>query len=139
MSTVSLTRRVTFGAAHRYHRAEWSAAQNEAAFGKCARLPWHGHSYVVDVTVRGEIDPQTGMCVSLAALDAALAAEVVARWDHQVLNTSDAAFAEGAKIPTCEEMARLIAERVQPHLAAPARVTRVTVAESDTLSATWET
>ena len=63
-----LTRRVTFAAAHRYRRPEWSDEQNERAFGACARPNYHGHGYSCDVTVTGEVDPLTGMLVDLAVL-----------------------------------------------------------------------
>ena len=61
--TVSLTRRVQFAAAHRYRRAEWDEERNVAAFGKCARLEYHGHTYTVDITVSGDVDSLTGMIV----------------------------------------------------------------------------
>jgi len=59
-----LTRRVTFAAAHRYRRPDWSEEKNFRTFGLCARENYHGHSYVCDVTVTGEIDPTTGMVVA---------------------------------------------------------------------------
>ena len=72
MPRASLTRAVEFPAGHRYHRPEWDAARNEATFGPCSRAPGHGHNYRVEVTVRGEIDPETGMIVDLAVLDRGL-------------------------------------------------------------------
>src|SRR6185503_1006098 len=60
-----LTRRVTFAAAHRYRVPEWSNERNEQVFGLCSRPSYHGHSYVCDVTVRGEIDAVTGFAVDL--------------------------------------------------------------------------
>jgi len=133
----SLTRRVTFAAAHRYRRPEWDDARNEAVFGLCARPEYHGHSYVCDVTVGGPVDPATGMIVDLRVLDAALQREVMARFDHRNLNTDVAEFADGKLIPTGENLARLIAERVQAALGDAARVSSVTVAEDASLSATW--
>lgn len=133
----SLTRRVTFAAAHRYRRPEWDDAKNEAVFGLCARPEYHGHTYTCDVTVSGPVDAATGMIVDLRLLDAALATEVMARFDHRTLNTDVAEFADGRLIPTGENLARLIAERVQSALGAAARVSSVTVAEDATLSATW--
>ena len=98
---LSLTRRVQFAAAHRYRRAEWTEAQNVAAFGKCARPEYHGHTYTVDVTVSGTVDPLTGMLVDLPALDAAIAQEITARFDHRTLNTDVAEFLEpNGFIPT---------------------------------------
>jgi 6-pyruvoyltetrahydropterin/6-carboxytetrahydropterin synthase len=77
------------------------------------------------------------MIVDLRVLDGALRTEVVERFDHHNLNTDVAEFAEGKQVPTGENLARLIAERVQRSLGAAALVTQVTVAEDATLSATW--
>jgi 6-pyruvoyltetrahydropterin/6-carboxytetrahydropterin synthase len=133
----SLTRRVSFSAAHRYRRPEWDDAKNEEVFGLCARREYHGHTYVCDVTVSGPVDETTGMVVDLRELDRALRAEVVERFDHRNLNTDVAEFAEGRQIPTGENLARLIARNVQHAIGAGAVVTQVTVAEDATLSATW--
>jgi len=133
-----LTRRVTFAAAHRYRIAEWSDAQNERVFGLCARPSYHGHSYVCDVTVTGEVDPVTGFVVDLGLLDRVLQREVRERLDHRNINTDVPEFADGRLIPTGENLARFIADGVQRGLGAAARVTRVVVAEDSTLSTTYE-
>ena len=138
MGRSTLTRRVTFAAAHRYRRPEWDDAQNEAAFGACARPQYHGHSYVCDVTVSGPVDERTGMILDLRLLDEALAIEVTGRFDHRNLNTDIPEFADGLAIPTGENLARLIAERVQAAIGNTASVTLVTVAEDATLSASWQ-
>jgi 6-pyruvoyltetrahydropterin/6-carboxytetrahydropterin synthase len=136
--TLTLTRRVQFAAAHRYRRAEWTEAQNVAAFGKCARPEYHGHTYTVDVTVSGAVDPLTGMIVDLPVLDAAIAREITDRFDHRTLNTDVDEFIEPhGLIPTGENIARVIAGRMQGALGNAARVTRVVVAEDPTLSSTW--
>ncbi len=132
-----LTRRTTFAAAHRYRRPEWDDATNARVFGLCARPNYHGHTYVCDVTVRGTVDPQTGFVVDLGRLDALLRTEVRERLDHANLNLDVPDFAEGRRIPTCEELAAWIADRVQAGLGDAAVVTEVRVAEDDTLSATW--
>lgn len=143
MALASLTRRVSFAAAHRYRRPEWSDARNAEVFGPCARPSFHGHSYVCQVTVRGRIDETTGFCVDLGLLDRILGDEVRERFDHRNLNTDVPEFADGAQIPSGENLARLIATRVQARLAdalgggAP-RVERVVVAEDESLSATFE-
>ena len=137
MHAASLTRRVTFSAAHRYRRPEWDDAKNEEVFGLCAREQYHGHTYTCDVTVSGPVDALTGMVVDLRALDRVLRAEVVERFDHRNLNTDIAEFGEGKEIPTGENLARLIAENVQRSLGPLAAVSVVTVAEDSTLSATW--
>ena len=133
-----LTRRVTFAAAHRYRVAGWSDERNVATFGLCARPNFHGHSYVCDVTVTGVVDPVTGFLTDLAALDRALQREVRERLDHANLNLDVPEFGDGGLMPTGENLARYIAERVQAGLEGAARVTRVTVAEDATLSATYE-
>jgi 6-pyruvoyltetrahydropterin/6-carboxytetrahydropterin synthase len=133
-----LTRRVTFAAAHRYRIAEWSDERNAAAFGACARPNFHGHSYVCDVTVAGKVDPVTGFLVDLPLLDRALQAEVRDRFDHANINLDVEEFADGGLMPTGENLARFICERVQAAIGTAARVTRVVVSEDLTLSATYE-
>ena len=137
--TLSLTRRVTFTAAHRYQRPEWSAAQNAERFGK-ALMEFHSHDYLCDVTVSGAIDETTGTIVDLGLLDRVLRAEVVERFDQRRLNVDVEEFAGGGQMPTGENLARLIAHRVQRALdeaGAGVAVTEVTVAEDPTLSSTW--
>ena len=134
----SLTRRVTFAAAHRYRIAEWSEERNAATFGACARPNYHGHSYTCDVTVTGPLDPVTGFVVDLGLLDRVLLAEVRQRFDHANINLDVPEFHDGGLVPTGENLARFITERVQAALGQAIRVVRVTVAEDDTLSATHE-
>ena len=133
---VSLTRRVTFAAAHRYRVPEWSDDENERVFGLCARPSYHGHSYVCEVTVSGAIDPRTGFVADLGVLDRVLATEVRDRFDHRNINTDVPEFADGQLVPTGENLAAFIMERVQAALADAVRVTSVTVAEDDSLRCT---
>ncbi|CAA9307730.1 MAG: 6-pyruvoyl tetrahydrobiopterin synthase [uncultured Gemmatimonadaceae bacterium] len=137
MAHAELTRRVAFAAAHRYRRPEWDDARNEATFGLCARPSYHGHSYTCDVTVRGPIDATTGFVVDLGELDRVLAREVRDRFDHRNINLDVPEFADGRQVPTGENLARFIFERVQAALGARADVAQVTVAEDATLSATY--
>lgn len=137
MPRLSLTRRVVFAAAHRYRRPEWSEARNLEVFGACARAPWHGHTYTCDVSVAGPLDAMTGFVVDLRALDEILDREVMARFDHRTINTDVAEFAEGRLVPSCENLAAFIADRVQAACGARAQVTRVWLSESPTLWAEW--
>src|SRR5437763_15356028 len=132
-----LTRRVTFAAAHRYRIATWADERNEQVFGACARPRYHGHSDVCDVTVSGEIDGTTGMVIDLGLLDRILDVEVRQRFDHRNINVDVPEFGEGKLVPTGENLARFIFERVERELPKPARVMRVTVGEDDSLSATY--
>ena len=129
MSRATLTRRVTFSAAHRYRRPEWDDARNREVFGACAHPNWHGHTYTCEVTVGGEVDPVTGFCADLGALDRALAERVVAALDHRNLVLDVPAFAEGALIPTGENVAWWIAREVQAALGPSTRVERVRLSE----------
>ena len=137
MPTTMLTRRVTFAAAHRYRRPEWDDARNTAAFGPCARPNYHGHSYVCDVTVRGSVDPLTGFIVDLGVLDRALQAEVRDVFDHRNINLDVPEFADGRLVPSGENLARFILERIQQALGSASTVTSVSVAEDETLRATY--
>ena len=132
-----LTRRVTFAAAHRYRRPDWSDEQNERVFGRCARESFHGHSYTCEVTVTGPVAHETGMLVDLGVLDDILRVEVRERFDHRNINLDVAEFADGKLIPTGEELARFIFEHVQVRLGDAARVVEVVVAEDETLRASF--
>lgn len=140
MASAELTRRITFAAAHRYRRPEWSDAENERVFGLCARPNFHGHTYTCDVTVHGEIDAHTGFAVDLGALDRVLAAEVRERFDHSNINQDIPEFGDGKLVPTGENLARFIFVCVAEALktaGVKAKVSQVTVAEDATLSSTY--
>jgi 6-pyruvoyltetrahydropterin/6-carboxytetrahydropterin synthase len=109
---VYATRKFTFSSAHRYWRPEWSAEDNTRIFGNLT-VP-HGHNYVLEVTVRGAIDPATGMVMDLGELKRLVGDLVVSRFDHADLNR-DAVFASGA-IPTTENLVRAIWDLLVPKL-----------------------
>jgi 6-pyruvoyltetrahydropterin/6-carboxytetrahydropterin synthase len=137
MPTATLTRRVTFAAAHRYRRPEWDDARNESVFGACARTTFHGHSYACEVTVRGPIDDTTGFVIDLGVLDRALQREVRDRFDHRNINVDVPEFADGKLVPTGENLARFIFERVQRAIGPAGVVTLVSVAEDESLRASY--
>jgi 6-pyruvoyltetrahydropterin/6-carboxytetrahydropterin synthase len=137
LASATLTRRVSFSAAHRYSRPEWSDEKNATTFGACAWPNYHGHTYVCDVTVGGPIDEATGFVVDLGVLDKILTKQVKERFDHRNINLDVPEFGDGKLIPTGENLARFIFERVDRELPKPATVMRVTVGEDDTLSATY--
>ena len=109
---VYATRKFTFSSAHRYWRPEWSADDNTRVFGNLT-VP-HGHNYVLEVTVRGAVDPATGMVMDLVELKRLVGDLVVSRFDHADLNR-DAVFASGA-IPTTENLVRAIWDLLVPKL-----------------------
>jgi 6-pyruvoyltetrahydropterin/6-carboxytetrahydropterin synthase len=98
--TVAVTRRFTFAAAHRYGRPGWSDAENRAHFGALARI--HGHTYTLEVTLRGPVDPRTGMVVDLEELKRVVDETVLARFDHTFIN-DDPAFPPDV-LPTTENL-----------------------------------
>lgn len=135
MSRANLTRAVEFPAGHRYHRPDWDAARNEATFGPCSRAPGHGHNYRVEVTVRGEIDPDTGMVVDLVVLDRILRELVLEPLDHAFLNDLPE-FADGS-IPTTENLARVVWGRLSPALPDSCSLIRVRALEDRNLWADY--
>jgi len=102
---VQLTRRYRFAAAHRLHTEALSETENRRVFGKCNNPNGHGHNYTLEVTLRGEIVPETGMVTDLDRLDRTVAERILQRFDHQHLNF-DEAFA--GKTTTGENLAILI-------------------------------
>ena len=103
MASVLLNKRIEFCASHRYHKPEWDAAKNRATFGACNNDPGHGHNYMLEVTVAGEVDPQTGMVVNLFDLKRVLL-QVLEEFDHKHLNLDLPYFEH--QIPTSENIAR---------------------------------
>ena len=100
---IYITRRLEFCASHRLYNPEFSDDKNDTTFGLCNNPNGHGHNYVLEVTVRGEVDPQTGMVLDLKALKKLINEEIVSKVDHKNLNV-DVDFLEGV-IPTAENIA----------------------------------
>ena len=100
-----LTRRYMISASHRLQTDALTVEQNRATYGKCNNPYGHGHNYALEVTVSGQISPDTGMVCDLADLDRAVAKYVVNRFDHQNLNTL-AEFV--TRVPTTENLATVI-------------------------------
>ena len=137
MSRASLTRRIAFAAAHRYRRPDWTNEKNEEVFGLCARESYHGHSYVCEVTISGAIDSETGFIVDLGVFDTILAEEVKSRFDHRNINLDVPEFADGKLIPSGENIARFVYARVDSRLPEGINLEQVSIAEDQTLSASY--
>jgi 6-pyruvoyltetrahydropterin/6-carboxytetrahydropterin synthase len=129
-STVSITRRATFAAAHILRRPDWDDARNREVFGACAGD--HGHNYVVEVTVSGPVDPETGMVINLKRVDSLLRRELIEKVDHKHLN-KDVDFLRDV-IPTAENIAQVAFDRLAS-VFAPARLVRLRLVESENNSA----
>jgi 6-pyruvoyltetrahydropterin/6-carboxytetrahydropterin synthase len=137
MARMKLRRRVTFSAAHAYWLPNRSDEENRQLFGKWASRWGHGHNYLVEVTVAGEIDPATGMVVNITDVDRVLKKHVTGPLADKHLTYEVPHFADHP--PTTENIARYVADRFRAHFADPrAELTRVTVWETPTLSASVE-
>jgi 6-pyruvoyltetrahydropterin/6-carboxytetrahydropterin synthase len=111
-TTVLVSRRESFNAAHQLRDPDRSDEENDRLFGKCANL--HGHNYVLEVVVAGEIDPATGYVLDLKRLSDVINQRVIQDVDHRNLNT-DVPWLEGL-IPTAENLALAFWERIRPEL-----------------------
>ena len=126
---IELTRCYAFPAAHVLARDDFSAAENQRIYGKCANPGGHGHNYGVEVTVRGPVDAESGEVMDRAALDALVGERVLARFANRLLN-ADPLFAE--RVPTAENIARAIHAQLEAPVAdaGSARLSRVRVHET---------
>jgi 6-pyruvoyltetrahydropterin/6-carboxytetrahydropterin synthase len=125
-ASVRITRRATFAAAHILCRDDWSDERNREVFGAC--VTDHGHNYVIEVTVGGQLDPETGMVLNLKQIDSVLRREFVDAVDHRHLNR-DVDFLAGT-IPTAENIALAAFQRLEPHFK-PQRLLKVRVVETE--------
>jgi 6-pyruvoyltetrahydropterin/6-carboxytetrahydropterin synthase len=108
---MELGRRYQFSASHRLHSTHLTDEENGRVFGKCNNPYGHGHNYVVEVSMSGDIDPATGMIANLADLDAFVERKVLEEFDHKSLNEDVPAFRE--KVPTTENLCIEIFERLK--------------------------
>lgn len=108
---VYITRRESFNAAHKLSRADWSEEKNLQVFGKCANPNWHGHNYTLFVTVKGEINPETGFVINLKELSAIIRERITEKLDHKNLNV-DVEFMKGV-LPSTEVLAMKIWEQLE--------------------------
>ena len=123
-----LTRVYEFAASHRLHSPHLSDDANRELFGKCNYAHGHGHNYILEVTVSGQIDAVSGRVLDETLLDDVVNREVVDRYDHRHFNYDIPEFAD--LIPSTEVVTKMIWERLKDHIPAPARLYRVIVRET---------
>ncbi len=111
---IYVTRRAEFSASHFYHNPDFSPEENRRIFGKCNNPHGHGHNYILEVTVAGEVDTATGMVLDLKELKKLLEVEVLQLMDHKFLNQEVPVFA--TTIPTTENIAVEIWKLLAPKL-----------------------
>ena len=127
MPQVTIIRRLQFNAAHRVHNPALSDAENARLFGKCSNPKWHGHNYILDVSVKGPLDEQTGYVVDLSRIKQIAEEHVVSKVDHRNLNV-EVDFLKGT-IPTTENFVVSIWRVLEPALK-PAQLTRLVLWET---------
>ncbi|MCW3076505.1 MAG: 6-carboxytetrahydropterin synthase [Bacteroidetes bacterium] len=111
---IYLTRHEHFNAAHKLYNPDWSDKKNEEVFGKCANSNWHGHNYELLVTIKGEVNPETGFLMDAKILSKILQDEVCEKLDHKNLNM-DVDFLTG-KLASTENLTVAIWDQIAPHL-----------------------
>lgn len=128
-----LTRRADFSASHRCYNPALSPEENKDLYGEAPGAYGHGHNYAVEVTVEGEPDPVTGMVIDLKLMKEIIEREVLNPMDHRHLNYEVPPF--DTVIPTAENLAKEIWNRLRPHLTFPhARLYSVRLSETPDLS-----
>ncbi len=111
---IYITRREQFCAAHRMYRKDWSDEENLRVFGKCSNPNWHGHNYVLHVTVKGEIPEETGFFINLSRLKEIIKDRIIDKVDHKNLNL-EVTFMSG-RIATTENLALAIWNELKPFI-----------------------
>ena len=99
---MKVCRRVNFNAAHRLYRPDWSDEKNNEVYGKCNNPNFHGHNYVMEVWVEGEVDSETGYVIDLKILKQIVNDHIVNEFDHKNLNLDCKEFE--SLIPTAENI-----------------------------------
>ena len=111
---IYITRRESFNAAHKLYRPEWSDEHNLEVFGKCSNPNWHGHNYELFITVKGEINPETGFVIDLKDLKTIVRTHITYVLDHKNINL-DVDFMK-SKMASTEVLAVAIFEQLQSHI-----------------------
>ena len=128
MPIVTVTRRLRFNAAHRVHNPALSDAENSALYGKCNNPNWHGHNYVLEVSVTGPVDERTGYVIDLGKLRAIVEREVLDEMDHRHMN-GDVPIMRGIN-PTAENIVLAIWRALESRVA-PGRLARLKLWETE--------
>ena len=108
---IFLTRRERSNAAHRLFKKEWSDEKNHEVFGKCSNPNWHGHNYQLFVTIKGEVDAETGFVINLKQLSKIIREKIISKVDHKNLNLDVDFIAD--KIPSAENIAIAIWNEIE--------------------------
>ena len=124
---VTVTRRLHFSAAHRVHNPAMSDEENRRTFGKCNNPNWHGHNYILDVSVLGDVDAKTGYVIDLSRIKEIVTERVIDKVDHRNLNL-EVDFLSGV-IPTTENLVVAIWRELEPAMR-PAKLSKLVLWET---------
>ena len=124
---VTVTRRLHFSAAHRVHNPAMSDEENRRTFGKCNNPNWHGHNYILDVSVKGGLEERTGYVIDLSRIKEIVTREVIDKVDHRNLNL-EVDFLRDT-IPTTENLVVSIWRVLEPALK-PATLSKLVLWET---------
>ncbi len=111
---VAVIRRASFNAAHKLWNNQWNPEKNKAVFGLCANEHFHGHNYILEVKVIGEIDPETGYVIDLKIIKDIIKHEIEERFDHKNLNLDTEEFKH--LNPTAENIVVVIYDLIRAKL-----------------------
>lgn len=112
---IYITRKEHFNAAHKLYNSNWTEAQNYEVFGKCANKNWHGHNYELEVTIKGEVNKETGFVVNLKDLGDLIKVEITELLDHKNLNMDVDSLLN--ILPSTENLAIFIWDILKPKIA----------------------
>ena len=135
MPLVTVTRRVRFNAAHRVHNPALGDEENARLFGKCNNPNWHGHNYILDVSVEGATDQKTGYVFDLAKLKEVVRREITDIVDHRNFNL-DVPFMKDV-IPTTENIVVAFWKILAPKVA-PATLKKLVLQETENNSVEYD-
>jgi len=128
MPLVTVTRRLRFNAAHRIHNPALPDEENARLFGKCNNPNWHGHNYILDVSVSGPVDERTGYVIDLGALKQLVQREIIDKVDHRNMNL-EVDFMRGVN-PTAENIVLACWRVLEPRVT-PGTLTRLRLWETE--------
>jgi 6-pyruvoyltetrahydropterin/6-carboxytetrahydropterin synthase len=109
---IYLTRREVFSAAHRMYNPDWADDENRKVFGACSNPNWHGHNYILYVTVKGKADTDTGLVMNINILKKIIKERIIDKIDHRNINM-EVSFMKDI-IATSENLAVAIWKEIQP-------------------------
>lgn len=132
---IYLTRHEHFNAAHKLYNPAWTEEKNVAMFGKCANANWHGHNYELIVTIKGEVDPDTGFLMDVKKLSQIIKNEICEKLDHRNLNM-DVEMMKGQMAST-ENLTIAIWKELEKHLPVSVKLHSVKLYETPNICAEY--